>query len=131
MRHHLQSRIQHTDSLIPRPHPAFRRFHYSKVERAWYLFTQLHAQRSLCNTCGKLPVTLALFSLFWVQCAHAQLNLFYHPFDPDITHVRKDTRPSPTLPYWKRRKESWVGLGNKTSIQICSTGWEFLYSITQ
>ena len=72
-----------------------------------------------------------LFSLFWVQCAHAQLNPFYHPFYPDITHVRKDTRPSPTLSYWKRRKESWVGLGNKTSTQICSTGWEFLYySIT-
>jgi len=45
--------------------------------------------------------------------------------------VRKDTRPSPALPYWKRRKESWVGLGNETSAQICSTGWEFLYSITQ
>ena len=35
-----------------------------------------------------------LFSLFWAQCAHAQSNPFYHPFYPDVTHVRKDTRPS-------------------------------------
>jgi len=42
----------------------------------------------------KLPslYTLAL-SLFWPQCAHAQLNPFYHPFYPDVTQVRKDTRP--------------------------------------
>ena len=52
---------------------------------------------------GKLPGTSA-FLLFWVQCAHAQLNPFYYLFYPDVTHVRKDTRPSPTLPYWKRRK---------------------------
>ena len=42
-----------------------------------------------------------LFSLCWAQCAHAQLNTFYHSFYPDITHVRKDTRPSPAIPYWK------------------------------
>ena len=30
-----------------------------------------------------------LFSLFWAQCAHAQLNPFYHRFYPDVTHVRK------------------------------------------
>ena len=42
--------------------------------------------------------------LFWAQCTHAQLNPFYHPFYPDVTHVRKDTRPSPALPYCKRRK---------------------------
>ena len=51
-----------------------------------------------------------LFLLFWVQCAHTQLNPFYHPFDPDVTHVRKDTRPSPTFPYCKRRKTG-QGLG--------------------
>ena len=35
-----------------------------------------------------------LFSLFWAQYAHAQSNPFYHPFYPDVTHVRKDTRSS-------------------------------------
>ena len=38
-----------------------------------------------------------LFSLFWAQCSPAQLNPFCHPFYPDITHIRKDTRPSPYL----------------------------------
>ena len=32
-----------------------------------------------------------------VTRAHLQLNLFYHPFYPDVTHVRKDTRPSPAF----------------------------------
>ena len=40
-----------------------------------------------------------LFLLFWAQCANAQSNPFYHPFYPDVTHVRKDTRPSPALLY--------------------------------
>ena len=31
------------------------------------------------GTWGKLPGTLAL-SLFWAQCAHAQVNSFYHLF---------------------------------------------------
>ena len=43
-----------------------------------------------------------LFSLFWAQCAHAQSN----------PHVRKDTRPSPALPYCKRRKAG-RGLGTR------------------
>ena len=30
--------------------------------------------------------------MFWAQCAHTQLNPFYHPFYPDVTHMRKDTR---------------------------------------
>ena len=43
-----------------------------------------------------------LFLLFWARCAHAQLNPFYHPFYPNVTHVRKDTRPSlPAFPYCK------------------------------
>jgi len=25
--------------------------------------------------------------------AHVESNPFYHPFYPDVTHVRKDTRP--------------------------------------
>ena len=53
-----------------------------------------------------------LFSLFWAQCAHAQSNPFYHPFYPDVTHVRKDTRPSPALPYCKQQKAG-RGLGTR------------------
>ena len=53
-----------------------------------------------------------LFLLFWAQCAHPQSNPFYHPFYPDVTHVRKDTRPSPALPYCKRRKAG-RGLGTR------------------
>ena len=34
----------------------------------------------------------------------------YHPFYPDVTHVRKDTRPSPAFPYYKQWKAGW-GLG--------------------
>ena len=42
-----------------------------------------------------------------VTLAHVQSNPFYHPFYPDVTHVRKDTRPSPAFPYCKRRKAGW------------------------
>ena len=51
-----------------------------------------------------------LFLLFWAQCAHAQLNPFYHPFYPNVIDMRKDTRPSPALLYWKRWKAG-RGLG--------------------
>ena len=115
---------------VPSPHQAFRRFQYGKVGRAWYLFSREHdvirkwqkfAKQTGCvshifnrlytqrlvwktvvshslDTCGKLVPWL--FSLFWAQSTHAQLNPFYHHVYPDITHVRKDTRPSPALPYW-------------------------------
>ena len=51
--------------------------------------------------------------LFWAQRTHAQLNTFYHhPFYPDVTHVRKDTRPPPAFPYCKRWKDGrGLGLG--------------------
>ena len=60
------------------------------------------------DTCtwGKLPGTLAL-SLFWPQCAHAQLNPFYHPFYLNVTHVRKDTRQT---------AESWLGSCTRLNI---------------
>ena len=61
-----------------------------------------------------------LFSLFWPQCAHTQSNPFYHPFYPDVTHVRKDTRPSPALPNCKRRKAG-RGLGTRLSCPYCSS----------
>ena len=59
------------------------------------IFNRLHAQRSVCKTIASASYIRVvsylvswLFSLFWAQCAHAQLNPFY----PDVTHVRKDTR---------------------------------------
>ena len=47
-----------------------------------------------------------------VTLAHIQSNPFYHP---DVTHVRKDTRPSPALPYRMRRKAR-LGLGTRLSV---------------
>ena len=45
-----------------------------------------------------------------VVLAHVQLNLFYHLSTRDATHVRKCTRPSPALPYCKRREAGqWPG----------------------
>jgi len=59
-----------------------------------------------------------------VTLAHVQSNPFYHPFYPNITHVRKDTRPSPAFPYCKRRK---AGRGLGTRLGRCYTA-EPLYS---
>ena len=47
-----------------------------------------------------------------VTLPHVQPNPFYHPFYPDVTHVRKDIRPSPAFPYWKRRKAE-RGMGTR------------------
>ena len=44
--------------------------------------------------------------------AHVQLKPFYRLSTRDVTHVRKCTRPSPALPYWKRR-EAGRGPGNE------------------
>ena len=51
----------------------------------------------------QLPGSLALFAVLGPMHPRT-INPFYHPFYPDVTHVRKDTRPSPALPYCKRRK---------------------------
>jgi len=45
-----------------------------------------------------------------VTLDHVQSNPFYHPFYPDVTHVKNDTRPSPPFPYCKRWKDG-RGLG--------------------
>ena len=52
-----------------------------------------------------------------VTHAHLQLNLFYHPFYPDVNHVRKDTRPSPAFPYCKRWKAG-RGLGIRLTEKV-------------
>ena len=43
--------------------------------------------------------------------SHTIKNLFYHPFCSDVTHVRKDTRPSPALLSVLQATESWAGPG--------------------
>ena len=112
-------------SLVTRPRPSFRRLQYRKAGRAWYLFSHEHdvisklqkfaEQAAFCvfSTDYTLNAQCArqsppasqirvvsylvpwLFLLFWAQCTHAQSNPFY----PDVTHVTKDTRPSPALLY--------------------------------
>jgi len=41
---------------------------------------------------------------------HVQSNLLYHPFHPDVTHMRLCTKPSPAYLYCKRQKAG-RGLG--------------------
>ena len=50
-----------------------------------------------------------------VTLAHVQSNPFYHPFYPDVTHVRKDIRPSPAFSYCNQRKTGW-GPGNEAMV---------------
>ena len=52
-----------------------------------------------------------------VTFAHVQSNPFYHPSYPDVTHVRKDTRPSSAFRYWKRRKAG-RGLGKRLGSMV-------------
>ena len=52
-----------------------------------------------------------------VTLAHVQLNPFYHPSYPDITHVRKDTRPSSAFTYCKQRKAE-CGLGKRLGSMV-------------
>ena len=49
-----------------------------------------------------------------VMLAHIQLKPFYRLSTRDVTHVRNCTRPSPALPYCKRR-ETGRGPGNEAS----------------
>ena len=74
----------HTNSLVPRPHPAFRRYQYGKAG----VCSQLNLKRSL--------FVLKIFAIFRLRHAH----------------MRKDTRFSilHAFPYCKRRKAG-RGLG--------------------
>ena len=58
-----------------------------------------------------------------VVLTHIQLKSFYRLSIRDVTHMRKHTRPSPALPYCKRR-EAGRGPGNEASwglfFLICS-----------
>ena len=129
--------MQVTHSLVPRPHPASRHFQYGKAGRAWYLFSHEHdvigkfsEQTGYCSTDYMLNARYIrqspsisqkravsyllrwLFLVFWALRTHGQLNSFYHPFHPDVTHVRKDTRPSPRFSALIAT-ESWAGPGNE------------------
>ena len=63
-----------------------------------------------------------------VVLTHVQLKPFYRLSTRDVIHVRKCTRPSPALPYCKRR-EAGRGPGNEASFQnleqkdCCIQGW--------
>ena len=54
----------------------------------------------------------------WSPLPRFNLNPFYHPFYPDITHMRKDTRPSPAFAYCKRQKAG-RGLGTRLEFIYC------------
>ena len=65
------------------------------------------------NLVKNWPFTMTFWSL--VVCKPIQVHFSMGhtnqlPFYPDVTHVRKDTRPSPVSPYWKWRKAG-RGLG--------------------
>ena len=49
-----------------------------------------------------------------VMLAHVQLKSFYCLSTHDITHVKKCTRPSPALPYYKQQEAGW-GAGNEAT----------------
>ena len=88
------------------------------------LLNQLHTQTlgvynsrlPLLDTCSKLPGTLTVLAV--LDPVHpCTINPFYHPFHPDVTHVRRDTRPSPAFLY-----ESWARPGCEAT-EIVRGGW--------
>ena len=99
-----------------------------------HIFNRLHAQCSVCATvaprlldtctCGKLPGTLALCAVLEPVRSCTIKNPFYHPFYPDITHMRKNT--SPAFLFWIETTESWVEPGNKATccIQLELRSWD-------
>jgi len=58
-----------------------------------------------------------LFLLFSIK------HFLYHLFYPDVTHMRKDSRPSPTLPYWKQWKAG-QGLGTRILHSCFRASWQ-------
>ena len=66
-----------------------------------------------CMHIGALTYENMSNSMYSKLLEVASVNTFYHPFYPDVTHVRRNTRPYPAFPYWKRQKAGW--------------GWEWGY----
>ena len=64
-----------------------------------------------------------------VVLAHIQLMPFYRLSTHDVTHVRKCTRPSPSLPYCKRQ-EAGRGPGNEARRCILSGVCWFVWSLS-
>ena len=74
---------------------------------AWFTIKSLERSRELAMRIYAWARYHAVVTL-----SHVQSNPFCHPFYPDVTHVKKDTRPSPALPYRMRRKVG-RGLGTR------------------
>ena len=95
----------------------------------------------LLDICDNLPSTCTcayvswLSLLFWAQCTHTQLNLFYHPFHPDVyiaqlgilsrtykggykdKEEEKDTRPSFCFSILQAT-ETWARPGYEATLSI-------------
>ena len=57
-----------------------------------------------CMHIGALTYENMSNSMYSKLLEVASVNPFYHPFYPDVTHVRRNTRPYPAFPYWKQQK---------------------------
>ena len=104
-------------SLIPRPHLAF--VACRKVGRAWYLFScehdvidkwQKHSANFHILFNQQLPPTSYMCMVSTLCCsepqyAHSQLSSFHHLSTRDVTHVRRDTRPSM---FFVQLKTAWA-----------------------
>ena len=59
----------HPCSLVPRPRPAFRRFQYGKVGRAWYIFSHEHDLIGKCRKFTELTGCVScIFNQLHAQC---------------------------------------------------------------
>ena len=54
--------------LVPRPHPAFRRFQYHKAGRAWYLFSREH------DVIRKIFALFHFRVLYWTQTKEQEMG---------------------------------------------------------
>ena len=111
---------------FPGPRPAFRRLQYGKAgEGLVHFLTNPNSSRDSREDREFYQAkTVKTHSNNLVVLAHVQLKPFYRLSTRDVTHVRKCTRPSPALPYCKRRKAG-RGPGNEANGVWC------LYSLTR
>ena len=81
-----------------------------RTNKICFAYFQQTTHSILCTTVSYPYVVSYLVPWLWCSWPsepHTQSELFYHLFCPDITHVRKDTRPSPTFLYSKWWKAGW------------------------
>ena len=75
-----------------------------------YLNTSQVYQKRRCSDNRGCTVSL-LFLQFWTLCTHARtikVNPFYHPFYPDVTHVRKISGPLQLFRTVSNEKLGWA-----------------------